>query len=290
MIFTRYYIPIAVLIFLSYIVSVLGASNSYNIYGIPGTVFLFFITFILQVIFFIPSYLLRTEKFYDISACITYITVVSIGLYHSSDLSSIKILVSSMVIFWSIRLGFFLFRRILRDGVDRRFSKIRLSFHRFLLSWILQATWIYIVSSPALFIITRIDLEAGFNLLTYLGFVIWFLGLTIEVIADTQKSIFRMDPQNSSGFITSGLWSLCRHPNYFGEILLWIGFYVSVLPFIDGTEHVVIFSPLLTYYLLTRVSGINLLEEYAENKWGDMDLYIIYRNSTPKLFPFVGKK
>ena len=108
----------------------------------------------------------------------------------------------------------------------------------------------------------------------------------METVADIQKRVFRNNPLNSSAFITTGIWSVSRHPNYLGEIILWTGLTVVTLPFLVGWELVAILSPVFTYLLLTRVSGINLLEEHAESKWGDMDLYIEYRNKTPKLFPF----
>ena len=282
----RDYITAAIFVLLTFLFAYAGSAGSIDILGMPGTLFLFLLTFGMQYALFIPSYLMRSEKFFDISGSVTFIAVIGLAMYANDTVTDIQKILAAMVAVWTMRLGIFLFVRVLRDGGDRRFSEIRLSFPRFLVSWSLQGAWVYIVSSPAIFILTRSSVETYIDLFTYIGCGLWALGFIVETVADIQKRVFRDNPLNASAFITTGLWSISRHPNYLGEIILWTGLAIVALPFLEGWELIAILSPAFTYLLLTRVSGINLLEDYAEGKWGDMDLYIEYKNKTPKLFPF----
>ena len=86
-------------------------------------------------------------------------------------------------------------------------------------------------------------------------------------------------------FISSGLWSISRHPNYFGEIILWIGIFIISLPSLEGFEYLTVISPLFVFVLLNKISGINLLEKKADETWGDLDEYKNYKKSTPELIP-----
>ena len=118
-----------------------------------------------------------------------------------------------------------------------------------------------------------------------LGLTLWVLGLSIEVIADHQKTQFRADPRNDGRFITTGLWSWSRHPNYFGEILLWTGLCLAASASLSGGQWVSWASPALVTLLLTRVSGIPMLEERAEARWGDDPDYRAYVARTSVLVP-----
>ena len=113
----------------------------------------------------------------------------------------------------------------------------------------------------------------------------WVAGFVVEVIADQQKSRFREDPANAGRFINVGLWARSRHPNYFGEILLWAGISVMAIPYLSGIQWVVMLSPLFVYALLTRVSGIPTLVRRGQELWGDDPAYQAYVASTPRLLP-----
>ena len=108
-----------------------------------------------------------------------------------------------------------------------------------------------------------------------------------EIIADEQKRRFRLNEENRGKYISSGLWSISRHPNYFGEIILWIGIAIISLPTLYGFQYVTLISPLFIYLLLTRISGVNLLEESSDKKWGDLPEYEQYKKETPALVPFI---
>ena len=185
-----------------------------------------------------------------------------------------------------MRLGSFLALRVHKAGSDGRFDEIKGSPVRFLQVWVIQGAWVSITAAAAwIAISTDAAARAPIGWLTVVGIVVWLLGMTIEIVADAQKSAFRADPKNKDEFIRTGLWSRSRHPNYFGEIVIWVGVFLTAAPVLAGWQWVAILSPLFVILLLTRVSGIPLLEARAEKKWGDRADYVEYRENTPSLIP-----
>ena len=250
-----------------------------------------FSTFIIQWIVFLPSYYWHTEKFYDLTGSVTYIFITLVALYHKgqfigprADIRSL--LLAMIIIIWALRLGSFLFMRILKDKEDRRFNEWKFSFPLFLRTWTLQGMWIFLTSIAAITAISTRKIVAP-DVLLFVGGFLWLFGFLFEIIADFQKRKFKS--KNKDGFITSGLWSVSRHPNYFGEIVLWIGVAIIAYPTLYGWQYVSLISPLFVYLLLTRVSGVTLLEEHAEKKWGKDKKYISYKENTPELFPRILK-
>jgi steroid 5-alpha reductase family enzyme len=247
------------------------------------------IAFIIQWLAFIPAFLQRTEKFYDLTGGITYLTVIATAVKLSSTVDARTMLLAGMVAIWAIRLSSFLFLRIRAAGEDRRFREIKQSFARFLLAWTLQGLWVSFTLAAALAAITstkRVELGG----LALIGFFFWIFGFAIEIIADRQKSAFNTKSQNKGKFISSGLWAWSRHPNYFGEIVLWIGIAIIALPALQGWQWVTLISPVFVTLLLTRISGINLLEARADEKWGGQSDYEAYKANTPILIPSPPKK
>ena len=246
-----------------------------------------FIAFSIQWIAFIPAYIFQTEKFYDLMGSITYLTVIWFTLMSSSNelaLTNIgNIIIVLLISSWAIRLGTFLFLRIKKDGEDKRFRTIKPSASRFFMTWTLQGLWVSLCSMCAL---TAISSENGIilNLFFYIGVVIFIFGFAIEIIADNQKSKFRSIEANKDSFITTGLWAKSRHPNYLGEILLWLGVAIISLSSLSGWQYLTLISPIFTYLLLVYVSGVRMLEERGEKKWGHNEEYIKYKSTTPRLF------
>ena len=246
-----------------------------------------FIAFSIQWIAFIPAYIFQTEKFYDLMGSITYLTVIWFTLMSSSNelaLTNIgNIIIVLLISSWAVRLGTFLFLRIKKDGEDKRFRTIKPSASRFFMTWTLQGLWVSLCSMCAL---TAISSESGIilNVFFYLGVAIFILGFAIEIIADNQKSKFRSIEANKDSFITTGLWAKSRHPNYLGEILLWLGVAIISLSSLSGWQYLTLISPIFTYLLLVYVSGVRMLEERGEKKWGHNEVYIKYKSTTPRLF------
>ena len=245
------------------------------------------IAFAIQWIAFIPAYVFQTEKFYDLMGSITYLTVIWFTLMSSSDkLTSVNIgniVIVLLISSWAIRLGTFLFLRIKKDGEDKRFRTIKPSASRFFMTWTLQGLWVSLCSMCAL---TAISSEGGIvlNLFFYLGVAIFIFGFAIEIIADKQKSKFRSVEANKDSFITTGLWAKSRHPNYLGEILLWLGVAVISISSLSGWQYLTLISPIFTYLLLVYVSGVRMLEDMGDKKWGHNEEYIKYKSTTPRLF------
>lgn len=241
------------------------------------------LAFAINWLAFIPAYLAKTERFYDLTGSITYLSTIGLAAYLSAPLSLTAKIVAVAVCIWAARLGTFLFARISRDGGDSRFDKIKTNPLRFLLTWTLQGLWVVLTASCAFAIITSTQ-DVGLGPWFYAGMALWLVGFLIEVVADGQKSAFKKDPENAGKFIHSGLWAWSRHPNYFGEILLWLGIAVIAVPHLAGWQWVCLVSPLFVYLLLTRVSGVPLLEKKAYKKWGDDPAYQAYLKNTPVLF------
>ncbi len=192
-----------------------------------------------------------------------------------------------MVLAWAMRLGWFLFKRISAAGGDSRFDTMKHDWAQFLMTWTLQGLWITFTAGAALAAMTSGE-KASFGAVGVIGLVVWLAGFGIEAIADRQKSAFRADPANTGRFITTGLWSRSRHPNYFGEVLLWVGVAIVALPALQGWQYLTLISPLFVYLLLTRISGLPMLERSADKKWGGEPDYEAYKASTPVFFPRLG--
>ena len=263
---------------------------SYNSIEISGKNLLqqiLIITFVVQWVAYVPAYALKTEKFYDLTGGLTYLSIFIYCLIATQSIEHVKfsnIIVAGAIMIWAIRLGSFLFMRIVRDGKDKRFNLIKTSFSRFFMTWTLQGMWVFICSSSALVAITS-PTGVIVNNVFILGFLLFFAGFVIEVIADNQKSKFRSIEENRDSFINEGLWSRSRHPNYFGEIILWLGITVMSISSFSGINYLAIFSPIFTYLLLNYISGIRILEARGNEKWGHLDEYDNYKENTPKLIP-----
>jgi steroid 5-alpha reductase family enzyme len=245
------------------------------------------LAFAINWLVWIPASLWRTERFYDLTGSVTFVAVTSLALVAApgpdGEASVWRVMLAAMVVVWAVRLGSFLFIRVRRDGSDGRFDKIKVHPLAFLATWTLQALWVSMTVAAALAAITVAD-GLG-EVWAMLGVIVWLIGFAIEVVADTQKRRFRADPANAGRFISTGLWSRSRHPNYFGEILLWSGVALMAVPTLSGWRWVVLISPVFVWLLLTRVSGVPLLEARAAARFGDDPAYGAYVKHTPVLVP-----
>ena len=275
-------LPIAVLV--AALVAVAGSQGGSTVGGLPVFALCVVLAFAIQWAAFVPAFLLQTERFFDLTGSLTYIAVTVVAVLLSSEVSARSVLLLAMVVVWAVRLGSYLFLRIRRAGADSRFAEIKPSFPRFLNTWTLQGLWVTLTLSAALVAITSTE-RVSLGTVTAIGIVVWVVGMALESTADAQKSRFRADPANQGRFIRSGLWSWSRHPNYFGEILLWIGVAIVALPVLRGWQWVTLISPVFVFLLLTRVSGVPLLEKSADKRWGGETEYEAYKARTSVLLP-----
>lgn len=264
------------------------STNAHSFRDVPIPMICAAWAYIVNWMLFTPSWIYKTEKFFDLAGAFTYISTVGLATYltlrSGTNLDFRSWLIAAMVTIWALRLGSFLYIRVHKTGKDGRFDDIKTNFLRLLRVWTLQGLWVTFTASAAIAVITTsnpkpFDFFAGF------GAAIWLFGFTFEVVADTQKTRFKADPNNAGMFITSGLWSLCRHPNYFGEILLWFGVAVMATPLLSGWSRIAFISPIFVTLLLTRISGIPLLTKRGEQRWGHDPDYQKYVQQTPLLIP-----
>jgi steroid 5-alpha reductase family enzyme len=265
-------------------VSTLANPAGLTLAGWPAMTALALGAFAIQWLAFIPARLFQTERFYDLTGSITYIAVTLAAISAATAPSGAQWLIAIMIFIWAGRLGSFLFRRIHAAGGDQRFDHIKVSSSRFFVAWTLQGAWVVMTSCAALTAILSAE-QTAVGVIYVMGAVMWVAGFVIEVMADRQKSRFRADPANAGRFINVGLWARSRHPNYFGEILLWAGIAVMAIPYLSGTQWVVMLSPLFVYALLTRISGIPTLARRGQQLWGDDPTYQAYVANTPRLLP-----
>ncbi len=245
------------------------------------------LAFLIQWVAYIPAYTFQTEKFYDLTGTLTYLTVVWFTYMLSNSAGELKVgnlILALLISIWAVRLGSFLFLRIHKAGEDKRFRTIKPSASQFFMTWTLQGFWVSICSMCAL---TAISSEVGVvvNVFFYIGFALFLIGFSIEVIADNQKNTFRSLEENKDKFIATGLWAKSRHPNYFGEIMLWTGIALIALPSLSGTQYLTLISPVFTYILLVHISGVRMLEDMGNKKWGHLEEYKNYKDKTPRIIP-----
>ena len=277
-------VGIAVSLLIGILVVLAGSDGSVKVGSVAVFAVCGLVAYVINWVVFVPSNRAKTEHYFDLTGSITYLTVAAVALLLSDDLDARAMIVAAMIGVWALRLGTFLFRRVRRDGRDGRFDRIKTDPLRFFMTWTIQGLWVLLTMACALAIITDRE-RRTLGWVATVGIVVWVVGFAIEVVADQQKSAFKKTPANEGRFITSGLWAWSRHPNYFGEITLWTGIAIMALPVLSGWRWVTLISPVFVVLLLTRVSGIPMLEARAEKRWGDDEEFQTYTRSTPVLIP-----
>jgi len=240
------------------------------------------------LVFLVHALPQQSEKFYDATGTVTYISlIVSAFALFKRDWGVFDrdMVLGAMVLIWSIRLGSFLLARIIRDGKDSRFDALKVNWFLFLGVWSMQALWCYLVALPALVVIKKTKCQPTPSILDIVGWGIWVMGMAFEVVADRQKGAWREDKANKGKFINTGLWAYSRHPNYFGEIIIWVGVCISGASCFIKWDWLALLSPVTTYTLLNYVSGVPLLENKAKETWGDDPAWQWYQKHTPCVFP-----
>ncbi|HEX5641882.1 MAG TPA: DUF1295 domain-containing protein [Thermoleophilia bacterium] len=277
-------VALPVVLAIAALVALAGSQGGSTVGSLPVFALCVIVAFAIQWVAFVPAYVLQSERFFDLTGGLTYITVAVVAVLFSDAPDARSYLLLAMVVIWAVRLASYLFLRIRRAGADTRFDAIKPSFPRFLNTWTLQGLWVTLTLAAALAAITTTE-RVGIGTVTAIGLLVWVAGFGVEVVADAQKSRFRADPANKGRFIHTGLWSWSRHPNYFGEILLWVGVAIVALPVLRGWQWITLISPVFVALLLLRVSGVPLLEKSADKKWGGQLDYEAYKHRTSLLVP-----
>jgi len=246
-----------------------------------GILVSFAISLTVNAAFFAVAAARKTDVVTDLSYSLSF-AALAIGLpLLDGAYAAAQLLAAAFVLAWAVRLGAYLFGRILRVKVDHRFDDMRERPLRFARFWFLQAITVAIVMLPVSYLLSRNDAPA-LGAWAIAGGTVWLLGLAIEWLSDAQKSASK---KTSERFVTSGLWRYSRHPNYFGEMLVWWGIFVFAVPFLHGLAFLVAIGPAFITLLLLFVSGIPMLEKSAEARFGDDPAYREYRQRTSILVP-----
>ena len=275
-------LAIGTAILIGVLVALAGSSGGLRWGGFPIFAWGALLVFLVQWVVFVPSWFAHTEHFFDLTGSLTYFAVVALTLLSRGSVTPYSLLVATMVTAWALRLGAFLAARVRAAGSDSRFDAMKYRFAWFLMTWTLQGLWVLLTAGAALAAITSPE-DRQIDAFALLGVALWAFGFGIEVAADEQKRRFRARPENLDRFITTGAWARSRHPNYFGEILLWFGVAVAAFPSLSGWSMVTLVSPLFVWLLLTRVSGVPLLEAAADRRWAGNPEYEAYKAATPVL-------
>ena len=269
-------------IFLGLLIALAGSQGSEAYNGVAIFAICASVSYILHWVIFIPSFIFQTEHYFDLTGSISYLSALALGFYLAPSVDVRDLIIGLLIAVWAIRLGSFLFLRVKQDGKDNRFTVMKTQFHWYLMTWTIGGLWVFLTMCAGLAAITS-SKSIPLGITAYIGLALWVFGFAIEVIADRQKRIFKKQKDKNLEFITTGLWAWSRHPNYFGEITLWMGLTLIALPVLSGWQLVTLISPIFVYILLTRISGIKLLEDRGMKKWGSDPEYIDYINRTPAL-------
>ena len=265
-----------------------GSQGSVYVPRVPLFAICASIGFLLHWIVFVPSFIFQTEHYFDLTGSISYIVTVTVAAVMHPLLDLRGLIICILISIWAARLGSFLFMRVKRAGKDRRFDEMKKRFWRYLLTFTLGGAWVFITMAAGLAAITSMS-QRPLGIWLAIGMLLWLVGFTIEVIADQQKTKFRKNPDNAEEFITTGLWGYSRHPNYFGEIVLWLGIGIIALPTLVGWQYMTLISPIFVIFLLVKISGVKLLEEGGQKRWGADPAYQQYVATTSMIIPLPKK-
>ena len=209
----------------------------------------------------------------DIAWGLGFVLVASYTFFFRRTSLFLPGLVTSLVVVWGIRLAYHIFRRNMAKGEDPRYTAWRAKWGRtfvwrsYLQVFLLQGLFMLVIALPVVLVNTH-RWDAGRpvaeGLFTLAGILVWVLGFFFEAVGDAQLARFKKDPANKGKIMDRGLWRYTRHPNYFGESLMWGGIFIIALEVPSGWMTVA--SPLLITFLLAKVSGVPMLERrYAGN-------------------------
>ena len=241
--------------------------------------------FFLQILFFIYAVINKTDKVTDLSYGLTFIFASILPYFLVYEYGSFfKLLLVLLIVVWGLRLSIYLFIRILKTKKDKRFDGIREKALKFASFWALQAISVFIILLPTIYTLL-LNQDTSLSWFSYIGFLISILGIAIESIADVQKYVFKNIPENKMKWINTGLWKYSRHPNYLGEILMWAGVFIYVMPYLNGFSLLTLVSPIYIFVLLLFVSGIPKLEKEYEKRYEGKTEYRKYVKSTGLLLP-----
>lgn len=242
------------------------------------------IIFVFVSALFILSVHLKRNDVADVAWGIGITLVSFASLYNATAMGFLGVLIFVFISLWGIRLSVHIFLRNIKKPEDYRYQKWRdewgekFYWRSYLQVYLLQGFLMLVVGYSAI----HVSLFPGgstMNLITWLGIFIWVIGYSFEVTADYQLDSFLKDPNNKGRIIDTGLWRYSRHPNYFGEVVMWWGIWLMISPL--PYSYIALISPVTITVLILFVSGVPLLEK----KFADNKAFEIYKKKTSVFFP-----
>lgn len=222
----------------------------------------------MSFLFLIAQYL-KDNSIADIAWGPGFFMVYLVSLFQANHIELTQVLMGFVIAIWAFRLSIYIYNRNKGKGEDYRYQQWREEWGKyaviraFLQVFMLQGFFMFIIALPI--IIVNYKAYSGFGMSEIIGIVFWLIGFYFEAVGDYQKSQFKANPDNKGKIMQSGLWKYTRHPNYFGEALLWWGIFLIALP--SGMIFISIISPLVLTFLLLKVSGVAMLEKkYIGNR------------------------
>lgn len=239
------------------------------------------ISLLIQVFFFLFAFFYKTDKVTDLSYGATFIVLSLFFLVKNNTYSLVEMTIVFLVTVWGLRLAWYLLQRIIKMGRDKRFDEIREKPLKLVSFWLMQAVVVWLIFIPVAVVLSSVTKNP--STATAVGVLLWLSGFLIELISDQQKFLFKKQYPNE--FISTGLWRYSRHPNYFGEVLLWWGVFIVATPFLDGWLWLSIIGPLTISFVILFVSGIPVIEKSYDKKYGGRKDYREYKRSTSLFIP-----
>jgi len=261
---------------------------------LPNLGFYLLISVAINLVMFIPAFIFKTDKLTDISYSLTFIFLAVTALLREGEGYFGETLIFVMILFWALRLGSYLLYRIHKTGKDNRFDKMRDSFIKFGTFWLIQGITVWVVMIPALLFFISNNFIGNNEVkivIMLLGFAVWLFGLVFESIADIQKFKYIEESKKKGSerhWVDIGLWKNSRHPNYFGEIIVWIGVYIVVITRVTLLTSVfALIGPIFITLIICCFSGVPILEKKADKRYAGNKDYEEYKNNTGLVIPSV---
>jgi len=248
----------------------------------------FLVTVGMQLFFFAIAWTFRFDKVTDISGTMNFVLLSWLTFLSGETYYTRQIVSLILVNVWGVRLGFFLLSRVIKRGKDERFDKMREVCCSFFAFWVFQMIWVWTVSLPVTFLMAN-QIDQNFGPMDIIGYVCWGIGFIFESLADHSKSSFIDKTENKGKIIMDGVWHYSRHPNYFGEIMVWIGLFLTSGATYSVNDRsyqfVSILSPAFTAIILLFASGVTMAEQRYDSKYGKEQWYVDYKLRTSVLVP-----
>ncbi|MFC1633991.1 DUF1295 domain-containing protein, partial [Planctomycetota bacterium] len=239
-------------------------------------------------IWFCMAQILSRNDIADIAWGTGFVVTAVTAMIFTESATTHGLLAMFLVVLWGMRLSLHILLRNRGKGEDLRYRKWRQEWGKhaviraYFQVFLLQGLLIIVISLPVTMIITSGQNPLGIS--DFLGVCIWFAGFVFEALGDYQLMRYKRDPANRGKIMTQGLWRYTRHPNYFGEVILWWGIYLIALSAPKGWA--TILGPMTITYLILKVSGIPLLEE----KYKDNPEFQMYKKRTSAFLPLPPRK